>query len=392
MGRSTSLVPAAPTPAPAKATALHGTVVSAGRRPTTAEERGAKSARAKRGAKGGAGAKSGAAAPRARRGGGEPPSLLRQLTRIEQDGGDGILVFGEGETLAVTSLDKEFFPEDGYTKGDLMRYYVRVAPVLLPAIDGRPLTLKRYPNGIEGPSFFQHDPGDAPPEVVRVEQVMTEEGQQARLVGGDLATLLYTVQLGTVAVNAWQSRVGSLDAPDYAVLDLDPGEGVPFSRVVEVASLVKAELDAHRLRAAAKTSGSTGLHILVPLPRRSTYDMAATLAEEVATRVARARPDVATVERSIGARAPRSVYVDHLQNARGKTLAALLSVRARHGATVSMPVPWSRVTRTFDPRAFTLATVPRRLTRWGQEWETVMRTGNAPAVVRAATGAARRTV
>jgi len=317
---------------------------------------------------------------------------LRQLTRIEHDGGDGILVFGEGETLAVTSLDKEFFPADGYTKGDLMRYYVRVAPVLLPAIDGRPLTLKRYPNGIEGPSFFQHDPGDAPPEVVRVEQVMTEEGQQARLVGGDLATLLYTVQLGTVAVNAWQSRVGSLDAPDYAVLDLDPGEGAPFTRVVEVALLVKAELEALRLRAAAKTSGSTGLHILVPLPRRSTYDTAAALAAEVATRVVRARPDVATVERSIGARPPRSVYVDHLQNARGKTLAALLSVRARHGATVSMPVPWSRVARPLDPRAFTLATAPRRLTKSGQEWETVMRAGNAPAVVRAATGAARRTV
>ena len=328
-------------------------------------------ARAKRGTK-------------SRRSGGEPPSLLRQLTRIEQDGGDGILVFGEGETLAVTSLDKEFFPADGYTKGDLMRYYVRVAPVLLAAIDGRPLTLKRYPNGIEGGSFYQHSAGDNLPEVVRVEQVMTEEGKQLRFVGGDLATLLYTVQLGTVAVNAWHSRVGSLDAPDYAILDLDPGDDVPFGRVIEVAGLVKEELDRLGLRGVAKTSGSTGLHVLVPLPRRATYETAAEIAEEVATRIAVAHPAIATVERGIDRRPPGSVYVDHLQNARGKTLAAVLSVRARPGATVSTPVAWPQVTRALDPQKLTIATVPRRLARLRDTWEGGMAEGHPAAAVRAA--------
>ena len=114
-----------------------------------------------------------------------------------------------GRQLKLSNFDKVLYPEAGFTKGQVIDYYTRIAPALLPHLHQRALTLKRYPNGIEGPSFFQHDPGDTPPDVVRVEQVMTEEGQQARLVGGDLATLLYTVQLGTVAVNAWQSRVGS---------------------------------------------------------------------------------------------------------------------------------------------------------------------------------------
>jgi bifunctional non-homologous end joining protein LigD len=319
-----------------------------------------------------------------RRDGDGTQSILRQLTRIEQDGGDGILVFGQGRTLAVSSLAKVFFPDDGYTKGDVMRYYVRVAPVLLSALEGRPLTLKRYPNGITGPSFFQHDPGENAPDAVRVARVMTDEGLQLRFIGGDLPTLLYTVQLGAIAVNAWHSRVGSIDSPDYAVLDLDPGADVPFDRVTDVARFVDAELEALGLRAAVKTSGSRGIHILVPLPRRSTYDTSATLAEEIAVRVARRHADVATVERSVGARPPGTVYVDHMQNARGKTLAAVLCVRGRRGAPVSTPVEWARVTRALDAGALTIATVPRRLARVRRTWESAIQAGNAPAAVRAA--------
>jgi bifunctional non-homologous end joining protein LigD len=201
------------------------------------------------------------------------------------------------------------------------------------------------------------------------------------------------VQLGTIAVNAWHSRVGSLDAPDYAVLDLDPPDDAPFGRVLQVAALVQAELEALGLRGVAKTSGATGLHLLVPLPRRATYDAAATLAEEVATRVATARPDIATVERSIGARPPGSVYVDHLQNARGKTLAAVCSARARPGATVSAPVPWAGLRRPgarIDPRAFTIATVPRRLARLRDLWEPLVSEGNTGAALRSAIREASR--
>jgi bifunctional non-homologous end joining protein LigD len=266
-----------------------------------------------------------------------------------------------------------FFPDAKVTKGGLMRYYVRVAPVLLPAIAGRPLTLKRHPNGVAGASFFQHDPGPHPPAAVRVERVETEEaGLQPRLVGGDLPTLLYSVQLGTIAVNAWHSRVGHLDAPDYAVLDLDPGKRVPMSRVAAVAQWVRAELEERGLRAVAKTSGSRGIHILVPLALGSTYDQSAQLAEQVATRVSEAHPDAATTERSLGARPSGTVYVDHLQNARGKTLASVLSVRARPEAPVSTPVSWRQVGPRLDLGAYTVASVPRRLARLRALWEETM--------------------
>jgi bifunctional non-homologous end joining protein LigD len=318
-----------------------------------------------------------------------PAPIVTQLSRLEREGGSGILVFDGGATLAVTSLDKPFWPAEGLTKGDLMRFYARVAPAILPAIDGRPLAMKRYPNGIEGHSFFQHSPGDNPPDVVRVEMVETEdEGEQPRLVGGDLPTLLYTVQLGTVAVNAWHSRVGTLDWPDYTVIDLDPGPRVPFRRVIQVAGWVREELTALGLHAAVKTSGSKGLHVVVPLPPRTTYDTAAALAERVAGQVAGAHPKEATVERAVGGRPRGSVYVDHLQNARGKTLASVFSARARPGATVSTPVSWRQLASTsFDPDAFTIETVPRRVARVRHLWEDVLAEGNdARAVLKAAAG------
>lgn len=313
-------------------------------------------------------------------------SIVAQLGRVERDGGDGSLVFAGGATLSVTNLDKLFFPEAGLTKGDVMRYYVRTAPALLPTVDGRPLALKRYPHGVAGHSFFQHDPGRGAPAATRIAPVPTERGgEESRYVGGDLLTLLETVQLGAVTVNAWHSRVETLDHPDYSVLDLDPGPEAPFARVVEVALWVRAELDALGLEHALKTSGSTGLHILVPLPPRITYEAAAQLAEWVAGRVAQAHPAEATVERALGARSPAQVYVDHMQNARGKTLASVYSVRARAQATVSAPLTWRQVTRPgFDPAAFTLATVPSRLARLDAVWRASTQRVNAgPAVERA---------
>ena len=311
-------------------------------------------------------AASGAAPPRVRR----APDVVAQLTRIERDGGDGILRLDGDRTLAVSSLHKPFFGKDGPTKGGLMRYYARIAPALLPAIDGRPLALKRYPDGIAGASFFQHDPGDRVPDGVRTALVRTEhDREETRLVGGDLATLLYTVQLGTIAVNAWHSRVESIDFPDYAVLDLDPGPRVPFRKVVEVARLVHRELAALALSGAPKTSGSRGLHILVPLPEGTGYDVSAELAERVARRVVEADPTLATVERALGARPRGTVYVDHMQNAHGKTLASVFSVRAKPGAPVSTPLSWRQVAPALDPARFSTTTVPRERARLHARWE-----------------------
>ena len=303
--------------------------------------------------------------------------VAAQLRRIERDGGDGILQLGEGATLAVSSLDRVYFPAEEITKGALMRYYARMAPVLLPELAGRPLAMRRFPAGIEGDSFFQHDPGEHAPDAVRTGHVRVETGvEERRLIGGDLATLLYTVQLGAIVVNAWHSRVGTLDTPDYAVLDLDPGPDVPFSRVVAVARRVRDELATRELVGVPKTSGSRGIHILVPVPAGTSYDVTARLAEEVATAVAESAPKEATVERALADRPKGTVYVDHMQNAYGKTLAAVFTARARHGAPVSAPLSWRQVTATLDPKRWTVATVPKQRQTLAARWREQMRATN----------------
>ena len=309
--------------------------------------------------------------------------MRRQLLAIERGGGDGELPLGGRATLAVTSLDKPFFPQVGLTKGGLMRYYVRVAQALLPAIDGRPLALKRHPDGVDGAAFFQHDPGRAPPPSTRVADVPVEHGgREPRYVGGDLATLLQTVQLGAITVNAWHSRVATLDAPDYCVLDLDPMPEASFARVAAVAGWVRAALLEAGLHAALKTSGSRGVHIVLPLPAGASYEQSAALAAALATRVAAAHPDEATVERALASRGAAQVYVDHMQNARGKTLASVFSVRARSGAPVSTPVSWRQLARPgFDPGAFTAVTVPGRLARLAARWTAALAAPNPAAAI-----------
>jgi bifunctional non-homologous end joining protein LigD len=287
-------------------------------------------------------------------------SVVDQLTRLERDGGGGELRLDGGE-LPVTHLDRVVFPRAGATKGALMRYYARVAPALLPLLADRPLALRRFPAGVEGPSFFQHEPRDWP-AVVRVAKVRLEDGTvRPRLVGGDLATLLYTVQMGAVSAHPWLSRVGSLATPDAVVIDLDPGDDADFDRVVEVARAVREALDARGLVGAPKTSGATGLHVVVAPPRKLTWKASAALAEAVAREVHAALPRRTTLARSPAKRPPGTVYLDHLQNARGKTVASAWSVRATPGATVSTPLDWAEVAPGLRPAAFTMETALARL-------------------------------
>ncbi|HEU4643757.1 MAG TPA: DNA ligase D [Gemmatimonadaceae bacterium] len=318
-------------------------------------------------------------------GGGTAAPIVRQLDAIERSGGAGTLRIARGATLQVTSLDKVFFPEQGYTKGDVMRYYARVSRLILPAIADRPLVLKRTPDGIAGETFFQQKAPAHVPGGVRVEEVAYGDGErQRRVIGGDLATLLYLVQLGCISVDPWLSRVSAPEEPDYAILDLDPGPRAPFDRVVRVAGWVRDELARLRLRAALKTSGSRGLHIALPLPRHTSYDTALLLAQLVATRVAAAHPEEATVERAIKSRPPTAVYVDYLQNAAGKSVASTYCVRAKPGATVSTPLDWRELKPGLDPRTFTIETVPRRIATVGDLWGAAMRRRNTIAAVRAA--------
>jgi bifunctional non-homologous end joining protein LigD len=304
-------------------------------------------------------------------------AIIAQLDDIERSGGSGTLTLDAGQSLAVSSLGKVFFPRDGITKGDLMRFYVLVSPFLLPAIADRPLVLKRFPNGIEGPSFYQQNASDDLPDVVRVETIRNEKNEeQRRIIGGDLATLLYLVQLGAISVDPWHARVGALEYADYTILDLDPGPRATFARVVEVARWVRQELETLGLSGIAKTSGSSGIHIYVPLPDRTTEETALLVAQLIATRVADAHPREATIERSVKARPPAAVYVDYLQNIRAKTVAGVYSVRAKPGATVSTPLAWKELTPALDPRSFTISTVPARVRRSGDLWLPAMRSRN----------------
>ncbi len=292
-----------------------------------------------------------------------------QLRALERGDGEGTLTFAGGATLHVSSLSKSYFPEAGITKGALMRYYARVARYLLPEIEGRALVLKRYPDGASGPMFFQQNAGEHVPDAVRVATLDTVElGAKPRIVGGDLATLLYTVQLGAIEVHPWLSRVDDVDAPDRCLIDLDPGDDVPFTTVAALAREVVRIAEACGLTVALKTSGASGLHIVLPLPPRTSFETSADLAQQLAEAVVAANPESATVERGVKARPKRSIYVDALQNARGKSMAAPYSVRARPVASVSAPLRARELTSRLRIDAFTVGTVPARLTRVGDLW------------------------
>ena len=311
-----------------------------------------------------------------------------ELDAAEHERRDAHLTLGRGVTLSLSSLDKVWFPgrAGGYTKGDVLRYYVRVAPFILPVMEDRPLVLKRFPDGINGEAFYQQKAPPNPPAGVRVDTIEDADGDRVeRLVGGSLATLLYQVQLGTISVDPWHARVKSLGFADYSVIDLDPGPRAKFDRVVEVATWVKAELDRLGLRAALKTSGSTGLHIFLPLPARTSNEAALLIAQLVATRVASAHPREATVERTVSARPKATVYVDYLQNVLGKSVAAAYAVRARPGATVSTPLEWDELTSKLDPRDFTIGTVGERFARVGDIWSLALANRNTSAALKALT-------
>ena len=305
-------------------------------------------------------------------------SLLEELTAIEQKGGEGSLDVGRGKTLKVSNLDKIFFPKEKYTKGDVMRYYVRVADLILPTIADRPLVLKRFPNGIDGESFYQQKASETTPAGVRVEIIETDGGeQQPRYIGGDLLTLLYTIQLGAISVDPWHSRVQSLEYADYTIIDLDPGPRANFSRVIQVARWAKEVIDGFGLHAAIKTSGSTGLHIYLPLPPKTPNEAATLVAQLVATKVADAHPKESTIERFVKARGAAMVYVDYLQNIQGKTVAGPYCVRAKPGAPVSTPLKWSELTDDLDPRDFDLANAVARFEKLGDVWNEAMRKKNS---------------
>jgi bifunctional non-homologous end joining protein LigD len=278
-----------------------------------------------------------------------------------------VLALPDGN-LKVTNLHKIFWPKQKLTKGDLFRYYVEVAPCILPAVADRPLVMKRYPNGVAAPPFYQHRAEDVP-KGVRVQTIGVAEKRQ-QIVGGSLTTLLYMTQLASISQDPWFSRVQSVPFADYVALDLDPSAGVTFDRVLEVARAIRDELEALGAVGVPKTSGADGLHIYIPLPPHTPYEAGLLFCQIIATVVSQKHPKIATVERSVRARGPR-VYVDYLQNILGKTLATAYSARASDYAGVSTPLTWREVDRGVRREDFTIKTMPARLKRVGDVWATL---------------------
>jgi bifunctional non-homologous end joining protein LigD len=286
--------------------------------------------------------------------------------------GDALVKVGR-DLVSLTHLDKVYWPDEGYTKGDLIRYYYEVSKYILPYLKHRPLIMKRYPEGIKGISFHQHNVDEAP-DYVQTASLDVEEGHAVDyIVGDNLATLLYMANLGSIERHPWHSRIEKLDHPDWLVFDLDPGEGIAYGTICELAVSVRDTLAELDLECYPKTSGSRGMHVYVPLKAVHDYELVAEFALQLATLVASRNPQIATVERALKKRRRGQIYLDHMQNARGKSVVAPYSVRPRAGASVSAPLEWKEVRAAkITPQDFTIKNLQRRLARKGDLFEPVL--------------------
>jgi bifunctional non-homologous end joining protein LigD len=279
--------------------------------------------------------------------------------------------------LNLSNLDKPFWPEESITKGDLISYYQRVAPALAPHLKDRPFTMKRYPDGWQGKFFFQKDAPKGIPEWIPTASIVVSTREKPRqrrridapLVNDELA-LLWMVNMGCIDLNTWYSRIDKPERPDWVLFDLDPSPDVGFAETIEVALLVKEALDALELESLVKTSGSEGIHILVPIARRHTYADTREFSAIIANALARTHRGLVTTEWSKAKR--RGVLVDSNQNGEGKTIASVYSVRPKAGAPVSTPLRWNEVKEGLDPASFTMEAVLARVKKHGDLFEGVL--------------------
>jgi bifunctional non-homologous end joining protein LigD len=276
--------------------------------------------------------------------------------------------------VEFTHLDKVYFPTEGITKGDLIAYYDQVAEVILPHLKDRPESLNRHPGGIEDESFFQKNV-EKHPAWIRTEPIFSEHNNKDInwVIASDRDTLLYMANLGCIELNPWFSRVGSLERPDYCLLDLD-AKTIGFDAVIKVAQAAHELLDEHDIPAYPKTSGKTGLHICIPLGAKYTYEQSKQFAQIIMNLVNHRMPDLTSVERKPEKR-ERKIYLDFLQNRKGQTMAAPYCVRPVPGATVSTPLHWDEVNDKLNPKDFTIKNTLKRTKRVGDLWAPMLGEG-----------------
>ncbi|HEU5039215.1 MAG TPA: non-homologous end-joining DNA ligase [Gemmatimonadales bacterium] len=286
--------------------------------------------------------------------------------------GDAVVRVGR-RAVPLTNLDKVFWPELGLTKRDLLQYYAEVSPALLPHLRDRAMVMKRYPHGIHGKCFFMKRAPVPRPEWIETCPIMHKSGNLIEFpMIQDLASLLWVVNLGCIDLNQWYARCDDTDRPDYLHFDLDPAAGAGFDRVRRTALVVRDALEELGMRVLVKTSGASGLHLYVPITRGPRQKQVWAFAKALARRLAKEHPDFITAEYRIAARPRGRVLVDYNQNAWGRTLASVYSVRPTERATVSAPVTWQEVERGVQIGEFRLDNMPARVRKRGDLWKPLL--------------------
>ena len=293
---------------------------------------------------------------------------VEEFFSLRQPKGDLILDV-EGQPVSLTSLERVYWPDEKLTKFDLLCYYLRVSELLIPFLRNRPAILQRWPRGVNAPMFFQQDLESAPSFIKTVRLTNRDGRDLDYAVFTTAASLLHFVNLGTIEQHPWHSTVSKLDNPDWIAIDLDPKQA-PWENVLQVALLTKKVCDEIGLSAFPKTSGSSGIHIYLPLKPTNKYESVAEFSRLLASEVASRAPKIATVERAIAKRKKEQVYVDWMQNARGKSLASVFTARAKTKATVSMPLTWKQIEQGVKISDFTVKNVPALLQKNGDAWST----------------------
>ena len=269
------------------------------------------------------------------------------------------------DIVQLTSLDRIYWPKEKYTKFDLLKYYWQMSKFIIPYLKDRPLILRRFPAGIGGQQFYQHNLEEAP-EHMETFIIKDKGGKPIHYaLVKDAGDLIYLANIGTIAQNPFMSRIKTLSKPDYFVFDLDPGDKATFQSVLDIALIVNDVLEDLGLTCYPKTSGSSGVHLVVPIKNAYHYDEVVAFAKGVAKLVVDQTPRTATIERFTKNRKPQQVYVDYLQNLEGKSVAAAYSVREKPGATVSTPITWQEIKRGIKISDFTIKNVPARVKKKG---------------------------
>jgi bifunctional non-homologous end joining protein LigD len=294
--------------------------------------------------------------------------VVKESAGIPQ-GQDAVDFAASGKTVRLTNLRKVFWPDLGITKADLLQFYIDVAPVLLPHLADRAMVMKRYPNGIGGDFFFMKRAPSPRPEWIETCPIEHASGGVIDFpVIGDLGSLLWVVNLGCIDLNPWYARCDDVDRPDYLHFDLDPVKGASWPQMLETATVVHEALTQLKLPAFIKTTGSRGFHIYVPIVRGPTQKEVWTFAKQLATSLAALRPDLMTAEYRIAKRPRQRVLVDYNQNAWGRTLASIYSVRPQPKATVSTPITWKELEHGVRIEDFRIDNVRQRVKKLGDLW------------------------